>query len=52
MMEKNPEKVMWLAVRGMIPKNKLRKRRMKRLKLFAGASHPYSHLELKPLLNE
>lgn len=40
--EKNPNKVLWKAVYGMLPKNKLRKKRMRRLHLFAEESHPYS----------
>lgn len=31
---KDPERVLKLAVRGMLPKNKLRDRRLKRLKIF------------------
>ncbi|MGC8881016.1 MAG: 50S ribosomal protein L13 [Minisyncoccia bacterium] len=31
--QKNPEKVLRMAVRGMLPKNKLRDRRLKRLKI-------------------
>ncbi|MCH7952063.1 50S ribosomal protein L13 [Patescibacteria group bacterium] len=41
MMEKDPAKVIELAVRGMLPKNKLRDRRMRRLKVFADDKHPY-----------
>lgn len=35
MMQRDSTKVLWLAVRGMLPKNKLRQKRMKRLKMFA-----------------
>lgn len=31
--QKNPERVLRMAVRGMLPKNKLRDRRLKRLKI-------------------
>lgn len=41
MMIKDPRKVIKLAVRGMLPKNKLRQQRMKRLKIFIGEEHPY-----------
>ena len=44
MLQKNPEKVIMLAVRGMLPKNKLRKERLKRLKLFKGQMKGYEHL--------
>jgi len=39
--EKQPEKIIEAAVRGMLPKNRLQRRRMKRLKVFAGEKHPY-----------
>lgn len=38
---KDPLKVMYDAVRGMLPKNKLQKGRLARLKLFLDESHPY-----------
>jgi len=40
-MEKDPTKVIELAVKNMLPKNKLRRERMKRLKVFAEETHPY-----------
>lgn len=33
MWEKNPERILKIAVRGMLPKNKLRDKRLKRLKI-------------------
>ncbi|MGB9720858.1 MAG: 50S ribosomal protein L13 [bacterium] len=39
MLEKNPKKVIYHAVSGMLPKNKFRARRLKRLKLYLGAEH-------------
>jgi large subunit ribosomal protein L13 len=41
MMAKDSRKVIELAVRGMLPKNKLRDRRMRRLKVFLNEKHPY-----------
>ncbi len=41
MLAKKPEEVIRLAVRGMLPKNRLRDRRMKRLKVYAGPEHPH-----------
>ncbi|SMP08577.1 LSU ribosomal protein L13P [Desulfurobacterium pacificum] len=49
MLEKKPEEVIRLAVRGMLPKNKLRDRRMKRLKVYAGPEHPHKAQNPKPL---
>ena len=37
----DPRKILEEAVRGMLPKNKLRDRRMRRLKVFAGEEHKY-----------
>ncbi len=41
MLEKKPTKVIELAVRGMLPKNKLKDARLLRLKVFVGAEHPH-----------
>ncbi len=41
MLEKNPEVVIKHAVSGMLPKNKLRERRLKRLFVFPEDKHPY-----------
>ena len=49
MLEKKPEEVIRLAVRGMLPKNKLRDRRMKRLKVYKGPEHPHKAQNPKPL---
>ena len=49
MLKKKPEEVIRLAVRGMLPKNKLRDRRMKRLKVYAGPEHPHAAQNPKPL---
>jgi len=46
LMKKNPEKVLFLAVRGMLPKNKLRKHRMKRLHIVQGTTTKYDHFKL------
>ncbi len=42
MMAKDPRKVVYLAVRGMLPKNKRRKPRLVRLKIFVDDNHQYS----------
>lgn len=46
---KDPVKVIWFAVRGMLPKNKLRKVRMGRLKLFAESTNKYDNLSPEKL---
>jgi len=40
-LEKNPTEVIELAVRGMLPKNKLLDERMKRLKVYADENHDH-----------
>jgi large subunit ribosomal protein L13 len=40
-LEKDPTSVITIAVRGMLPVNKLRDERLKRLKVFAGTDHPH-----------
>ncbi|MBI2634252.1 50S ribosomal protein L13 [Candidatus Peregrinibacteria bacterium] len=42
LLETKPVKVIELAVRGMLPKNHLRKDFMKKLKLYAGGEHPHA----------
>ena len=37
----HPDRVLQAAVRGMLPKNKLGRRMIKKLKVYAGASHPH-----------
>jgi large subunit ribosomal protein L13 len=49
---KHPERVIELAVKGMLPKNKLGKAMAKKLKVYGGAEHPHTaqqpqSLELK-----
>ncbi len=39
MMDRKPEKVIELAVRRMLPKNKLGKKMLKKLKVYRGAEH-------------
>ncbi len=39
--ESRPERLIEKAVLGMLPKNKLRKRMARRLRVYAGAEHPH-----------
>lgn len=41
MLEKHPTRVVERAVRGMLPKNRLGEAVMKKLKVYAGDSHPH-----------
>ena len=42
MIAKRPERVLELAIKGMLPKNKLGKAMGKKLKVYADADHPHS----------
>lgn len=44
--DQSPEKVLELATKGMLPKNKLQDGRLKRLHIFAGSEH--THAAQKP----
>jgi len=41
MMQKNPERVIELAVKRMLPKNALGRKMFKKLKVYAGPKHPH-----------
>jgi len=42
MMEKRPEKVIELAVKGMLPKNRLGRKMIKKFKVYTGNEHPHA----------
>ncbi|MHC3993437.1 50S ribosomal protein L13 [Thiomicrolovo sp. ZZH C-3] len=42
LLEKNPEKLFKLATRGMLPKTKLGRAMLKKLKVYAGEEHPHT----------
>ncbi len=39
--DKDPEFIFWHAVKGMLPKNRLGRKLIKKLKVYAGESHPH-----------
>jgi len=41
-MRKDPSKIVRHAVRGMLPSNRLGRRLLKKLKIYAGSAHPHS----------
>lgn len=41
MMERKPEDIIRLAVKGMLPKNRLGRQLLKKLKVYKGDSHPH-----------
>ncbi|HXD31383.1 MAG TPA: 50S ribosomal protein L13 [Pyrinomonadaceae bacterium] len=48
MFEKHPERIIELAVKGMLPKNKLGKAMAKKLKVYAEGEHPHSAQQPRP----
>lgn len=49
MMEKNPEKVVRLSIAGMLPKNRLGRKMIKKLKIYPGAEHPHQVKNIQKL---
>ena len=49
MLTKKPEYVLMHAVKGMLPRNSLGRKLLKKLKIYAGAAHPHSAQNPKPL---
>ena len=41
MMERRPEEVLRLAVKGMLPRNRLGRQQLRKLKIYAGPEHPH-----------
>lgn len=48
-MERHPERVLKLAVKRMLPKNKLGDQMLKRMKVYAGPEHPHQAQVPQPL---
>ena len=49
MIEKHPERVIELAVKGMLPKNQLGRQMRKKLRVYAGPEHPHAGQQPQPL---
>ena len=48
-LDRHPERVIQSAVKGMLPKNKLGRRMFKKLKVYAGDTHPHEAQQPKSL---
>lgn len=48
MLEKHPERAIQFAVKGMLPKNRLGRAIFKKLKVYAGDTHPHEAQNPKP----
>jgi large subunit ribosomal protein L13 len=40
--EKHPERIIERAVKGMLPRTRLGRKQLKKLKVYAGAEHPHT----------
>ncbi len=49
LLEKKPEDVLRFAVKGMLPKNSLGRRQLKKLKIYVGSEHPHQAQQLEAL---
>jgi len=49
MLQKRPENLIRLAVKGMLPKNSLGRRQLKKLKIYASPDHPHEAQEPEKL---
>lgn len=47
--EKSPERILREAVRRMLPKNRLGRQMLKKLKLYTGTEHPHQAQQARPL---
>ncbi len=52
MLEEKPEDLILLAVKGMLPKNRLSRRLVTKLKVYAGPEHPHEAQKPQPLAIE
>ena len=48
-LERHPERVLEIAVKGMLPKNTLGRAMYRKLKVYAGAEHPHAAQQPQPL---
>ena len=49
MLERRPEEVIRLAVKGMLPHNRLGRAQLRKLKVYAGPDHPHAAQKPEPL---
>ena len=49
MLERRPEEVIRKAVKGMLPRNRLARQQLRKLKVYAGAEHPHQAQQPKAL---
>ena len=49
MLERRPEEPLRLAVKGMLPRNRIARAQLRKLKIYAGAEHPHAAQQPKPM---
>jgi large subunit ribosomal protein L13 len=49
MLERRPEEVVRLAVKGMLPRNRLARKQLRKLKVYSGPDHPHQAQKPEPL---
>lgn len=49
LLQKSPERAIYFAVKGMLPKNRLARKQLKKLKVYAGQAHPHTAQKPEPL---
>jgi large subunit ribosomal protein L13 len=49
MLERRPEEVLRLAVKGMLPRNRLARKQLTKLKVYAGPDHPHAAQQPQPM---
>jgi large subunit ribosomal protein L13 len=52
LLAKRPQEVVRLAVKGMLPRHRLGRAMMRKLKIYAGADHPHAPQQPEPLALE
>jgi large subunit ribosomal protein L13 len=49
MLERTPEEVIRKAVKGMLPRNRLARQQLRKLKVYAGPEHPHAAQQPQPM---
>ena len=49
MLDRRPEEVLRLAVKGMLPRNRMARKQITKLKIYAGPEHPHAAQKPEPL---
>jgi len=52
MLERRPEEVIRIAVKGMLPRNRLARKQITKLKVYAGPDHPHAAQKPQPMENQ